>query len=177
MAFSLIIQHCYFPFSPQYLLEHSCFTVLFQFLSCSKVYQLCMIHICESYMCTYICLFKKISFLFTSPWTTEQSFLCYMVGSHELFILQIVSVVRKIPWSRKWPSAPVFLPGKFHVQRSLVDCRPQGCKELNMTEQLSKHMRINSICMLFQYSSSSHLPFPLSICEFVLYVYVSISAL
>ena len=28
--------------------------------------------------------------------------------------------VKKIPWSRKWQPAPVFLPGKFHRQRSLV---------------------------------------------------------
>jgi len=36
--------------------------------------------------------------------------------------------VRKIPWSRKWQPTPVFLPGKFHGQRSLVDCSPQGLK-------------------------------------------------
>ena len=41
------------------------------------------------------------------------------------------------PWSRKWQSAPVFLPGKFHGQRSLVDYGPWGCKELDTTEQLS----------------------------------------
>ena len=28
--------------------------------------------------------------------------------------------VRKIPWSRKWQPTPVFLPGKFHGQGSLV---------------------------------------------------------
>ena len=32
---------------------------------------------------------------------------------------------------------PVFLPGEFHGQRSLVGYRPWGCKELNMTERLS----------------------------------------
>ena len=29
--------------------------------------------------------------------------------------------VRKIPWRRKWQPTPVFLPGKSHGQRSLVD--------------------------------------------------------
>ena len=29
--------------------------------------------------------------------------------------------VRKIPWRRKWQPTPVFLAGKFHGQRSLVD--------------------------------------------------------
>ena len=28
--------------------------------------------------------------------------------------------VWKIPWSRKWQPTPVFLPGKFHEQRSLA---------------------------------------------------------
>ena len=28
----------------------------------------------------------------------------------------------KIPWRRKWQCTPVFLPGKFHEQRSLVGC-------------------------------------------------------
>ena len=42
--------------------------------------------------------------------------------------------VRKIPWNRKWQSTPVFLPGKFHGQRSLAGYSPRGCKELDMTE-------------------------------------------
>ena len=36
---------------------------------------------------------------------------------------------RKIPWSREWQPAPVFLPGKFHGQRSLAGYSPWGCKE------------------------------------------------
>ena len=28
--------------------------------------------------------------------------------------------VGKIPWSRKWQPTPIFVPGKFHRQRSLV---------------------------------------------------------
>ena len=36
--------------------------------------------------------------------------------------------VRKIPWSRKWQSTPVFLPGKSHEQRSLVGYSPWGSK-------------------------------------------------
>ena len=35
--------------------------------------------------------------------------------------------VRKIPWSRKWQPAPVFLPGKFSGERSLVGYSPWGC--------------------------------------------------
>ena len=29
------------------------------------------------------------------------------------------SLVRKMPWRRKWQLTPIFLPGKFHGQRSL----------------------------------------------------------
>ena len=36
--------------------------------------------------------------------------------------------VRKIPWRRKWPPTPVFLPGKSHEQRSLTGCTPRGRK-------------------------------------------------
>ena len=42
--------------------------------------------------------------------------------------------VRKIPWSRKWQPIPVFLPGKFHGQRSLVGCSPWGHEESDTTE-------------------------------------------
>ena len=42
--------------------------------------------------------------------------------------------VGKIPWRRKRQPIPVFLPGKFHRQRSLVGYSPWGHKELDMTE-------------------------------------------
>ena len=37
------------------------------------------------------------------------------------------------PWRRKWQPTPVFLPGKSHGQRSLVDYSPWGCKEPDTT--------------------------------------------
>ena len=43
-------------------------------------------------------------------------------------------LIRKIPWRSKWLPTPVFLPGKFHEQRSLVAYSPWGCKESDMTE-------------------------------------------
>ena len=39
-----------------------------------------------------------------------------------------------IPCSRKWQPIPIFLPGRFHGQRSLAGCSPWGHKELNATE-------------------------------------------
>ena len=47
------------------------------------------------------------------------------------------SWVGKIPWRKKWQTSPVFLPGEFYGQRSLVDCHPQGHKESDTTEQLT----------------------------------------
>ena len=42
--------------------------------------------------------------------------------------------VRKTPWCRKWQPTPVFLPGNFHGQRSLVDCSSWGHKESDTTK-------------------------------------------
>ena len=43
----------------------------------------------------------------------------------------------KIPWRREWLPTPVFLPGESHGQRSLAGYCLQGCKELDMIEQLT----------------------------------------
>ena len=70
--------------------------------------------------------------------------------------------VWKIPWRRKWHTTPVFLPGKFHGQRSLEDYSPQGRKESDMTERthteclprLQKHMgRFTHRVLLMSYTS------------------------
>ena len=36
---------------------------------------------------------------------------------------------------RAWQPTPAFLPGELHGQRRLVGCSPQGCRELDMTEE------------------------------------------
>ena len=44
----------------------------------------------------------------------------------------------KIPWRREWLPTPVFLPGEFHGQKSLVGyCSPWGCKRSDTTEWLT----------------------------------------
>ena len=42
--------------------------------------------------------------------------------------------VRKIPWRRARQSTPVFLPGEFHGQRSLVGYSPWGGQDSDMTK-------------------------------------------
>ena len=48
---------------------------------------------------------------------------CKRLGLH--------SCVGKIPWRRKWKPTPVFLPGKFHGERSLAGYSPCGHKVLD----------------------------------------------
>ena len=67
--------------------------------------------------------------------------------------------VRKILWRRKWQPTPVFLPGKFHGQRSLEGCMQSvGCKESDTIEHASTHMHVLALTYhqrLFQREPSS----------------------
>ena len=53
--------------------------------------------------------------------------------------------VRKIPWSRKWQSTPVFFPGKSHGQRNPVSYSPWGHKQSDASEHHSIHIQINNL--------------------------------
>ena len=72
-------------------------------------------------------IWKVLSFLWTLPKYEMKNLLLwwYMVG--------------KIPWRRAWQPTPVFLPGEFCGQKSLVGYSPWGCKESDTTEQLSTY--------------------------------------
>ena len=48
--------------------------------------------------------------------------------------------VEKIPWRRKWPFTPVFLPGKSHRQGSLAGYNLWGGKGSDMTEHTHTHV-------------------------------------
>ena len=43
--------------------------------------------------------------------------------------------VGKISWRREWLPTPVFLPGEFHGQKSLVGYSPWGWEEYDTPEQ------------------------------------------
>ena len=51
------------------------------------------------------------------PWWLRQSRICLQCRRH-----RSDPWFRKIPWRREWTPTPVFLPGEFHGQRSLVGC-------------------------------------------------------
>ena len=61
--------------------------------------------------------------------------------------------VRKIPWRTEWQPTAVFLPGEFYGERSLASYSPWGCKESDMTEQLT-HKLIFTLHDPAQISSS-----------------------
>ena len=46
----------------------------------------------------------------------------------------VLSLGQENPLEKGMALTPVFLPGKFHGQRSLVGYSPWGCKKLDMTE-------------------------------------------
>ena len=54
--------------------------------------------------------------------------------------------VRKIAWSRKWQTTPVFLPGKFHGQSNLESYSPWGHRELDTTESTHTHRTHTHTC-------------------------------
>ena len=47
--------------------------------------------------------------------------------------MQVQPLSQKIPWRRKRQPTPVFLPGKFHGQKSLAGYSPWDCKESDTT--------------------------------------------
>ena len=59
----------------------------------------------------------------------------------ELQETKVPSMGWEDPWRRKWQPTPVFLPGKFQGQRSLVGCSLTQ-KESDMTEHESTYKTI-----------------------------------
>ena len=55
------------------------------------------------------------------------------------------SIPGKIPRRREWPLTPVFLPGDFHGQRSLMSYSLWGCNESDMTERLTHTSSIHNL--------------------------------
>ena len=74
-------------------------------------------------------------------WLIGKRFLLPMRGRQEM---PVQSQLRKIPWRRKWQPTEVFLPRKFHGQRSLASYR-QSPKESDMTEQLIMHTMSHTV--------------------------------
>ena len=68
----------------------------------------------------------------TSPFLSQLSYSLILLWSS--YNNQILEDSRRAPWSRKWKPTPVFLPGEFHAQRSLLGYSPWNHKESDTTE-------------------------------------------
>ena len=86
-------------------------------------------------------LHKEIKTVSTTNWHLPSTSMSFPGGSviknlparQELQETQVQSPGRD-HWRKKRQPAPVFLPGKFHEQRSLAGYSPWSRKELDMTE-------------------------------------------
>ena len=75
--------------------------------------------------------------------------------------IQSLNQVWEIPWNRKWQSALVFLPGKYHGQRSLMGYSPLGQKESDTAQHLNKNILEvfhYAVCSVMSDSLRSHGP-------------------
>ena len=68
-------------------------------------------------------------------WASQVVLVVKNLPAHTGGTRDVGSILGKIPCRRAWQSTPVFLPGEFHRDRSLVGYCPKGCTELDMTEE------------------------------------------
>ena len=89
-------------------------------------------------------LFKVFQAIYGLPrWHSDKESAC-QCRSHRRCGLD--PRLRKIPWSRKWQTTAVFLPGKSHEQRSLAGYSPWGHRESDTTEYMCTYNAIYSFC-------------------------------
>ena len=71
--------------------------------------------------------------------------------------LRFSSSIEKIPQRRAWHSTPVFLPGEFHGQRSLVGYSPWGFKRLghNLVTKRQQQYNYHTFLLLSCFPGSS----------------------
>ena len=79
----------------------------------------------------------------------------HLKSTHPIHLLlaQMVNNLSAIQETQvQWQPTPVFLPGKFHRQRSLEGYSPWGRKESDMTERLTLHLLEQLLtCKIFVY--------------------------
>ena len=63
--------------------------------------------------------------------------------------MRVRSLGQEDPLERAWQPTPVFLPGKFHGQKSQASCSPRGLKESIMTEHACTMSSTQYILELF----------------------------
>ena len=74
--------------------------------------------------------------------------------------------VGKIPWRRKRQPIPVFLPGKYHGQRSLVGCTPWHLKKVrhDMETKITSSLELSPLMVLMALPSMACVSLTLGTC-------------
>ena len=80
--------------------------------------------------------------MIVNPWVSGKR-ICLPV--QEMWV-QFLS--QEDPWSRKWQPTLVFLPGKFHGQRSLTGYRVHGVTESDTTEHICIQSLRGELCAI-----------------------------
>ena len=121
--------------------------LLFQFIPPSRVHSVSLllpfIFICTTFFrfrkCVLIC---NICFSLSDLTLYDSLYVHLCLCEHHFQLLFEANYKTKkifvesclVGWRRKWQPTPVFLPGEFHGQRSLVGCSPWGRTESDTTE-------------------------------------------
>ena len=87
-----------------------------------------------NFILTIMKIFKKMYILKRSRACVGASLVAQTVENLPAGDLGSIPWIGKIPWRREWLPTPVFLPGEFHGQRSLIGYSPRGRKESDRTE-------------------------------------------
>ena len=74
---------------------------------------------------------KKPEIVRDFPGGSEVKASARSVGDQDL-----IPVLGRFPWRRKWHPTPVFLPGESHGRRNLVGYSPWGCKNGTLATKL-----------------------------------------
>ena len=105
---------------------------------------LCLFFVCLFFSCSYNHLTHYVFRCGLSRWFSGKESTC-KCKRHERF--RFDPWIRKIPWRRKWQPPPIFLPRKFHGQRSLGGHSPWGHKGLDPTEH-TRYIRVSWLLSL-----------------------------
>ena len=92
-----------------------------------------------TYMCVYVCVYIYIFYILfvqLRPQTRFQYCICFL----------------------KWQPTPVFLPRKFHGQRSLIGYSSWGSQESDTTEWWTQDIQMNSFLSLYCYLFMKEFP-------------------
>ena len=93
----------------------------------------------HTHTCKHLCGFPR--------WLSGKEFICQCRRS------RFNPWVRRISWSKKWQLTPLFLPGKFHGQRSLEGYNPWVHERVGHDWATKQHENISVHKSLFIFSS------------------------